>query len=78
MLAWAERSSPLLAFAILYMFAGLGSAHYIRTRFPDMPWAFLPHVLIPGGVLLLGALGFWSVQRLTRTGVPRPVEPDAA
>lgn len=76
-LAWVDHSWPLLGFALVYVFAGLGSAHYIRTRFPETPWAFLPHVLIPGGVLLLGGLGFWLAQRLTRSGEPRPVGPDA-
>lgn len=72
-----ERSWALLGFAVVYVVTGFASAHYIRTRFQSSPWAFLPHVLIPAGALLLGCLGFWFAQRRSLTGVPRSVEAHA-
>jgi hypothetical protein len=73
-LARVERSWALLGFTVAYLVAGL-AAGYAAGNFGRVmasrpsPWAFLPCVIIPGGVLLLGSLGFWLAQR---PAAPRP------
>lgn len=56
LLAWIEASWPLLAFTAAYLLAttstiGLGA----RFSHPS-PWAFLPHLLVEGGLLLISGI----------------------
>ncbi len=52
LLAWIERSRPLLAVTCGYLIAMLSS-----DDLPSLsPWSFLPGVLLEGGVLLLGGV----------------------
>ncbi len=63
MLSRVERSRALLLFALVYLllelvplstgWAGIGAAS---------PWSALPRLIVPGVLLLLGALGFALVQ----------------
>ncbi len=70
-LARVERRWALVAFAVVYLVAGLavglavGSSGAVTAR--PSPWAFLPHVAVTAGVLLLGSLGFWLAQRTARS-----------
>lgn len=71
LLAWIERSWLLLAITIAYLIvvvtaAGQHSHHSASTAafLPHVsPWAFLPHVLLCGGVLLLGGVILALTQR---------------
>ena len=63
LLAWIERSWPLLALTVVYLLAttstfGIG-AHFGHPS----PWAFLPHLLLEGAVLLAGAVVLALIQR---------------
>jgi hypothetical protein len=65
-LARMERSWAVLAFAVGYLVVALlangggggGSALGLPTT-----WGFLPNLLIAGGVLLLGGVGFALAER---------------
>ena len=63
-LAWAERNLALALLAVGYL---------ILVLLPIAPstvpsrWSFLPHLIVEGGVLLLGAIGFALAQRPTRS-----------
>lgn len=72
LLAWIERSWLLLAITSGYLFivvtaAGRHSHHvdHSALTFPPQvsPWAFLPNLLLGGGVLLLGAVILALTQR---------------
>lgn len=66
LLAWIERSRHLLAVAAVYfvvVVAGVGIGWYARPT----PWAFLPHLLVDGGVLLAGGLLLAVAQRADRS-----------
>jgi hypothetical protein len=65
-LAWVERSRALLLVTVGYLAIVLApvSFGWVLTR--PSPWAFLPHLVIDGGVLLLGGIGFALAQRPTR------------
>lgn len=55
-LAWVERHWALLAFSLGYLAIGLAQgAQVIHT---SSPWFFLPYLLVPAGILLLGAAAF--------------------
>lgn len=65
-LAWAERSRALLVLTLGYLAIVLVpiSFGWVMTR--PSPWFFLPHLVIDGSVLLLGAIGFALAQRPAR------------
>jgi len=72
LLAWIERSWLLLAITtgyLLIVVTGAGQhmhhSHVPPTTFPPpvSEWAFLPHVLLEGGILLLGAVILAFTQR---------------
>ena len=65
-LAWVERNPLLLVFSGGYLVIVLvDAAQIIHSR---SPWWFLPHLLIPAALLLLGSAGFALLQR---TNEPR-------
>jgi hypothetical protein len=55
-LAWVERNRPLLPYSVVYLVIVLVS--YGRVVRSSSPWYFLPQLLIPAAVLLLGSAGF--------------------
>ncbi len=55
-LAWVERHWALLAFSLAYLAIGL--AYGSQVIHSSSPWFFLPYLLVPAGVLLLGAAAF--------------------
>jgi hypothetical protein len=66
-LAWVERNRALLTFSLVYLVVSVAdSARIIHS---SSHWAFLPVLLIPAGILLLGSGGFALFQRAT----PQPV-----
>ena len=74
-LARVERSWALVAFTVVYLVAGLAvglaAGNFAAVLVRPSPWAFLPHVAVTAGVLLLGSLGFWLTQRPARAGASR-------
>jgi hypothetical protein len=62
-LAWVERNQALLAFTLVYL--AITVALSSRVIHSASPWAFLPQLLIPAAVLLLGSAGFGVLQRAT-------------
>jgi len=63
-LAWAERNIALLVFTAGYLVILL-----VPTNFGWVligRWAFIPELVIPAGLLLLGAIGFALAQRPAR------------
>jgi hypothetical protein len=65
-LAWVERSWALLGYSLIYLVIVLVDSG--RAVHSPPPWAFLPWVLVPAAVLLLGSAGF----ALFRPAEPRP------
>ena len=72
-LAWAERSRALLAFAAGYLAAALLPGLYSITRLlaehgwaVPREWHFLPGLWLAGGVLLLGGGAFAVAERARR------------
>ena len=63
-LAWAERNIALLGFTLGYLVIVLVPVTFGWVAAP--PWTYIPHLVIPGGVLLLGAIGFALAQRPAR------------
>ena len=63
MLAAVERSPALLAVTIAYLIIATAPIDCGWTINSHSRWALAPHVVIPGGVLLLAALGFARAQR---------------
>jgi hypothetical protein len=55
-LAWVERSRPLLAYSLVYLVVVLVDA--TRRIHSSSQWYFLPQLLIPAALLLLGSAGF--------------------
>jgi hypothetical protein len=62
LLAWIERSWLLLAVTAVYLIVVVSTIGVDRITHPS-PWAFLPHVLLEGGVLLLGGVALALIQR---------------
>jgi hypothetical protein len=63
LLAWIERSWPLLALTAVYLIVTTSTVG-IGARFSHpSPWAFLPHLLLDGAVLLVGGIILALVQR---------------
>ncbi|MEV2218971.1 hypothetical protein AB0E01_03735 [Nocardia vinacea] len=68
--ARVERNWPLLAFAIGYLVVALLACGMGRRRLGlnvganlDPTWSFLPGLVVAGGVLLLGGIGFALAER---------------
>jgi hypothetical protein len=55
-LAWVERNRALLAYSLVYLVIVLVNSG--RVIHSSSPWYFLPQLLIPAAVLLLGSAGF--------------------
>jgi hypothetical protein len=62
-LAAVERSLALLAVAVFYLVCAIGPVDFGWTIGGRSRWVFLPHLIIPGCVLLVAALGFAAAQR---------------
>jgi len=63
-LAAVERSWGLVVLAIAFLGVALFPAAALHpVTGPPSVWAFLPRLLLDGGILLLGAIGFALVQR---------------
>jgi hypothetical protein len=62
LLAWIERSWLLFAVTAVYLIVVVSPIGAGRITHPS-PWAFLPHVLLEGGVLLLGGAALALIQR---------------
>jgi hypothetical protein len=60
-LAWAERSWAVLAFSVGYLAVVLVQGNQIIHS--ASPWYFLPLLLVPAAILLLGSAGFAVLQR---------------
>ena len=60
LLAWIERSWTLLAYTLAYLAIGIVQGN--RVVHSSSPWFFLPYLLVPASVLLLGAAGFALYQ----------------
>ena len=61
LLAWIERGRALLVVTVVYLIvavATVGIGWFPHTT----PWAFLPHLLIDGGVLLIGGTFLAATQ----------------
>jgi hypothetical protein len=65
-LSWVERNRPLFALTIGYLAVVLAPLHLGQSVAHPSPWAFLPHLLLDGGVLLLGGIGFAVADRTTQ------------
>lgn len=62
LLAWIERSRPLLTVTVAYLIVAVATVGIGWFSHPT-PWAFLPHLLIDGGVLLIGGILLAVTQR---------------
>jgi hypothetical protein len=59
-LAWVERNRALLAYSLVYLVIVVVQAN--RVTHSSSPWYFLPHLLIPAAVLLVGSAGFALIR----------------
>ncbi|MET8040464.1 hypothetical protein ABZU25_06310 [Micromonospora sp. NPDC005215] len=55
-LAWVERHWALLAYTLVYLAIGMAQGNQVIHS--SSPWFFLPHLLVPAAMLLLGAAAF--------------------
>lgn len=65
-LAWLERHVALLLFTIAYLVVVLVPINFGWGVHWGGQWQFAPMLVISGGVLLLGSVGFALAQRLRR------------
>lgn len=65
-LAWAERSRALLVFTLGYLVIVLVPIDFGWSLSRPSRWAFLPHLVIDGVVLLLAGIAFAVAQRAER------------
>ena len=63
MLAAVERNLALLAVTVIYLVVAIRPIDFGWTIAYPSRWGFLPHLVIPGCVLLVAAIGFAAVQR---------------
>lgn len=61
-LSWVERNRALLVFTLAYLTIVLAPVTFGWVIARPSPWFFLPHLIIAGGVLLLGGIGFALTQ----------------
>jgi hypothetical protein len=64
-LARIERNLALLAFALGYLVIIVGALDFGWVIPRSSHWVFLPHVIITGGVLILGGIYFLFAERQT-------------
>jgi hypothetical protein len=64
-LARIERSWTLLAFAVAYLVIVVGAVNFGWEIARSSHWVFLPHLVILGGMLILGGIYFQVVERRT-------------
>jgi hypothetical protein len=64
-LARIERNWTLLAFALGYLVIIVGALDFGWAIPRSSRWVFLPHVIITGGVLILGGIYFLVAERRT-------------
>jgi hypothetical protein len=62
LLALIERSWPLLSLAVVYLVVNALPVYIGGFGHPS-PWAFLPHLVLDGGVLLIGGIIVALTQR---------------
>jgi hypothetical protein len=62
LLAWIERSWRLLTLTVAYLIVAVATVGVGWFTHPT-PWAFLPHLLLDGGVLLIGGILLALTQR---------------
>jgi hypothetical protein len=62
LLARIERSWPLLTLTVVYFIATVAPVHLGQIAHPS-PWAFQPHLLLDGSVLLIGGIILALTQR---------------
>jgi hypothetical protein len=67
MLARIERNWSLLAFALGYLVIVVGAINFGWDVTRSSHWGFLPHLVILGGVLILGGICFLVAERRTTT-----------
>jgi hypothetical protein len=67
-LARVERSWPLLTFTLGYLVVVLVPLTFGWVA--PVPWTYLPRLLVAGGVLLVGGIGFALAQRTDRPATP--------
>ncbi|HEU5025726.1 MAG TPA: hypothetical protein VFV01_12470 [Spirillospora sp.] len=68
-LAWIERNPALLAFTAGYLAIVLVPVTFGWTV-RSSPWSFLPHLVVPGAVLLAGGAAFALARPVVK--LPRP------
>jgi hypothetical protein len=61
-LAWFERNRALGAFSIVYLAIVLGSFRVDWTATHPSQWHFLPQLLLPAAMLLVGSIGFALIR----------------
>jgi hypothetical protein len=59
-LAWVERYPALLAFGLGFLVIMLVQSNQVIRS--SSPWHFLPQLIIPAVVLLLGSAAFYHVR----------------
>jgi hypothetical protein len=64
-LAWVERHPALLAFSVAYLVIVLWQGGQVSRS--SSPWFFIPYLLVPAVVLLLGAAGFALFRSTTES-----------
>jgi len=64
-LARIERNWMLLAFTLCYLLIIVSAADFGWVITRSSHWVFLPHVIITGGMLILGGIGFLLAERRT-------------
>jgi len=65
-LAVLDRSPTLFAITLGYLILAIGRVDFGWTISRPSPWAFAPHLVVDGSVLLLAAAGFALAQRTRR------------
>jgi hypothetical protein len=66
-LARIERNWALLAFAVGYLVIVVGAINFGWDTTRSSHWVFLPHVIITGGMLIVGGIYFLFTERRTET-----------
>jgi hypothetical protein len=61
-LAVIDRSPTLLLVSVAYLVLAIGGVDFGWTIARSSPWAFAPHLVIAGSILLLASAGFALVQ----------------